>query len=72
MTASPTQGTSQIEEETRRILMPHETNVIMTEAALDKLLELESELKANLASPRPDTLAFLDDALAPPRNSIFN
>ena len=36
----------------------------MNEVALQRLLEIESELNANLASPRPDTLAFLNNAMA--------
>jgi putative two-component system response regulator len=35
----------------------------MTQQALDKLTQLESELQTNLASPRSDALNFLNDAL---------
>ena len=36
----------------------------MSEPARQRLLDIESELAANLASPRPDTLTFLNDAMA--------
>ncbi len=36
----------------------------MNEGASQRLLEIERELESNLASPRPDTLAFLNDAMA--------
>ncbi len=35
----------------------------MNEAAQQRLLDIESELSANLASPRPDAVAFLNDVL---------
>ena len=37
-----------------------------------KLAQLESELKSNLTSPRPDTLNFLSDALARLREIPFS
>jgi putative two-component system response regulator len=44
----------------------------MTQAAPDKLAQLESELKSNLVSPRPDTLSFLNDALVRLREIPFS
>ena len=44
----------------------------MTQPAKEKLAQLESELKSNLTSPRPDTLNFLSDALARLREIPFS
>ena len=44
----------------------------MTQAALDNLAQLESELKSNLVSPRRDTLNFLNDALTRLREIPFS
>ena len=43
----------------------------MNEVAKQVLLDIERELTANLASPRQDTLAFLNDALARLREFPF-
>ena len=44
----------------------------MTQAARDSLARLDSEIKANLTSPRADTLAFLADALSRLREIPFS
>ncbi len=44
----------------------------MTQGIQDKLEKLHSELNSNLASPRPDTLVFLQDALARLRDIPFS
>ena len=44
----------------------------MIEAAQDKLDQLDTELRSNLASPRPDTLTFLDGALGRLREIPFS
>ncbi|MGZ9074815.1 MAG: HD domain-containing phosphohydrolase, partial [Burkholderiaceae bacterium] len=43
----------------------------MSQADVQRLLAIESELKANLGSPRPDTLVFLNDAMARLREISF-
>ena len=43
----------------------------MNDVVHQRLLEVETELNANLASPRPDTLAFLNDAMARLREIPF-
>ena len=44
----------------------------MNEGANPKLLEIERELDSNLTSPRPDTLEFLNDAMARLREIPFH
>lgn len=44
----------------------------MTQAARDSLARLDSEIKANLSSPRADTLGFLADALSRLREIPFS
>ena len=44
----------------------------MTREALDELQQLEEELKSNLASPRVDTLQFLNEALSRLREIPFS
>jgi len=44
----------------------------MAEAAHDKLAQLESEIKSNLTTPRPDTLSFLTGAVARLREIPFS
>lgn len=44
----------------------------MNDGAQERLIEIERELSANLASPRPDTLAFLNDAMARLREIPFH
>ncbi len=43
----------------------------MSEAERQRLLDIESELNSNLASPRPDTLVFLSDVMARLREIPF-
>jgi len=44
----------------------------MNEVAQQRLLDIESELSANLASPRPDTVAFLHDVMGRLRDIPFH